>query len=450
MPPSGVEGVAKFGPFTVSLRTGELQDGERRVRIQGKPLEVLNGLLEHPGELVTRESLYQRLWHGISADYQRGLDTAVKKLRKALQDPAGNPVYVETLPRLGYRFIAPVSIVKPSPPAAMAVRHAGFPLPAPSPANTEAERLYLVGYHCWNKRTPASQKQAREYFLKARQLEPANASYSAAVAQACFMLAWHGVERPVEAIAEAKSAAVTAILHDHSQLLAHLILASVRGAFDYDLRGAIGDLRGLLQRAPDQSFGHLELSVFLAASGAQEEAQDALQKAGETDPVSPTVNAAQGFVRYLGGQFAEAARLGQQAIERDPEFGLARLYYGLALMALGRLHEAIAQFDVGDQLMAEQFEVRALTGLAAALEGDGERARQIDRAFDEIDGSRYVNSYHRALLKDALGMRTAAVELLERACDDHSHWFCLAAVDPRLGSLREDARVQTLIRRIRR
>ncbi|MGA3023408.1 MAG: winged helix-turn-helix domain-containing protein [Bryobacteraceae bacterium] len=444
-------GAVRFGRFTVDLNSGELQEGERRVAIQGKPLELLIALLERPGHLVTREALYARLWPGVTGDYQHGLDTAVKKLRRALGDPAERPVYIETLARRGYRLLTPVfDLLSAAGAVTGSEENAFFPEPGLRRADSEAGRLYLQGYHCWNKRTPASQNQALAFFLHARELDPANSDYNAAIALTHVMRAWHGVERPVDAVAEAKSAAVVALLHDRSQVLACFVLAWVRGAFDYDLKGALSDLRTGIEVAPDQSWGYLQLAIFALAVGASEEADEALRKAHEIDPVSPTIFAVRGFVLCMSGRFEEAEEAGREAVDRDPEFGLAHLYYGLELVALLRFDEAARHLALAGQLMGESAEVRAALGMAIALGGDRARAAHIDEELDEAARSRYVDAYHRALLKDSLGMREAAVGLLEQAWEDHSHWCCLAAVDPRLEALRSDHRVQTLVRRLRR
>jgi len=89
--------------------SGELRKNGKRVRLTGQPFEVLTILLEHPGELVTREELQQRLWQSDTfVDFDRGLNAAVNRVREALGDSADTPRFVETLPRRGYRFIGPV------------------------------------------------------------------------------------------------------------------------------------------------------------------------------------------------------------------------------------------------------------------------------------------------------------------------------------------------------
>jgi len=100
---------ARFGSFEVDFRSGELRKHGIRLKLQDQPFQVLALLLDHPGDLVTREELHQKLWPADTfVDFDTGLNNAVKKLRDALGDSAEEPRYIETLPRRGYRFIARV------------------------------------------------------------------------------------------------------------------------------------------------------------------------------------------------------------------------------------------------------------------------------------------------------------------------------------------------------
>jgi len=99
----------RFGSFEVDLRTGELRRNGAYIRLQNKPFQVLQFLLENCGEIVTRDELHRRLWPADTyVDFDTGLNTAVNRLRQALGDSADNPRFIQTLNRRGYRFIAPV------------------------------------------------------------------------------------------------------------------------------------------------------------------------------------------------------------------------------------------------------------------------------------------------------------------------------------------------------
>jgi eukaryotic-like serine/threonine-protein kinase len=110
----------RFGAFDVDLRSRELRKHGIRLKLQDQPFQVLALLLERPGDVVTREELRQKLWpEDTFVDFDTGLNTAVKKLRDALGDSADEPRYIETLPRRGYRFIAPVENGNSAPSAAV-------------------------------------------------------------------------------------------------------------------------------------------------------------------------------------------------------------------------------------------------------------------------------------------------------------------------------------------
>jgi DNA-binding winged helix-turn-helix (wHTH) protein len=108
--------LVRFGVFELDARTGELRKHGVKLKLQGKPLHILQALLECPGQVVTREALRRRLWSSdVFVDFDSGLNTAANRLRIALGDSAENPRYIETLARSGYRFIAPVEVVELPP-----------------------------------------------------------------------------------------------------------------------------------------------------------------------------------------------------------------------------------------------------------------------------------------------------------------------------------------------
>jgi TolB-like protein/DNA-binding winged helix-turn-helix (wHTH) protein/tetratricopeptide (TPR) repeat protein len=107
--------VLRFGTYEVDFRLGELRKNGMRVKLTGQPFQILAILVEHPGELVTREQLQRRLWPSDTfVDFERGLNAAINRVREALGDSAENPRFVETLPRRGYRFIAPLLEARPA------------------------------------------------------------------------------------------------------------------------------------------------------------------------------------------------------------------------------------------------------------------------------------------------------------------------------------------------
>jgi DNA-binding winged helix-turn-helix (wHTH) protein/tetratricopeptide (TPR) repeat protein len=126
--------VFRFGPFELRTRTRELYKHGIKLKLRPQPFQVLHELLNRPGELVTREELREKLWSSDTfVDFEQSLNTSIKELRGVLGDSATEPRYVETVPRLGYRFIAPVEGVEVAAPKG----DAAYPAPSVDPAGTQ-------------------------------------------------------------------------------------------------------------------------------------------------------------------------------------------------------------------------------------------------------------------------------------------------------------------------
>src|SRR5579864_2099832 len=213
----------RFGVFEADLRVGELRKNGIRVKIQDLPFRTLKLLLSRPNEIVTREDFRQELWpQDVFVDFDRGISSAIKRLRDALGDSADNPIFIETVDRRGYRWIAPVHLPQPAsvesnanedskvlaaappPPKGSGWRNLIYILPVLAlvfavwifrpgyrdakagaktnpaatastlhhAANREAEDYYLKGRFYWNKRTPESLNQAVDSFTQAIVRDP--------------------------------------------------------------------------------------------------------------------------------------------------------------------------------------------------------------------------------------------------------------------------------------
>jgi DNA-binding winged helix-turn-helix (wHTH) protein/tetratricopeptide (TPR) repeat protein len=155
----------RFGSFEVSFPSRELRKHGVRVRLSGQPFDILAILLEHAGDVVTREELRRRLWPADTfVDFEHGMNNAVKKLRAALGDSADRPLYIETLARVGYRFIAPLDqigstsnqalgqlgmrwkVVLPAAVATLAVALAGYLYFHRTPRLTDKDTIILADF----------------------------------------------------------------------------------------------------------------------------------------------------------------------------------------------------------------------------------------------------------------------------------------------------------------
>jgi len=142
--------IIRFGAYEADLREASLTKAGIRIRLQEQPFQILVLLLEHPGQIVTREEIRQKLWSDDTfVEFDDALNTAVRKLRTALNDSADNPRFLETVPRRGYRFVAPVSLL-PELNLGPAQAPGNASAPTPEIARSEASRPLRAG---WPRRT---------------------------------------------------------------------------------------------------------------------------------------------------------------------------------------------------------------------------------------------------------------------------------------------------------
>src|SRR5262252_11004858 len=144
--PPHKDSVYRFGVFEFDVRNLELRKSGVKLKLQDQPRQVLVRLLERPRELVSREELRSLLWpEDTFVDFETGLNTAIKRLRDTLGDSADHPTFIETIPRSGYRFIAPVewtaagNTVAPSPHVAVTT-----PIPSSVPVTVPAGRIWKM------------------------------------------------------------------------------------------------------------------------------------------------------------------------------------------------------------------------------------------------------------------------------------------------------------------
>jgi TolB-like protein/DNA-binding winged helix-turn-helix (wHTH) protein/Flp pilus assembly protein TadD len=180
--------VIRFGVFEVDTVTGELRKHGLRIKLQEQPFQVLSLLLARQGELVTREELHQKLWPADTfVDFEHGLNKTINKLREALSDDRETPRYIETLPRRGYRFIAPaISAPPPSEPSGTPVVLGAQPDPVVT-GNPRKTRWMTPTMILWLG-VLALLALALWYKLARRQVFPAVASLSATPARSLAVL----------------------------------------------------------------------------------------------------------------------------------------------------------------------------------------------------------------------------------------------------------------------
>jgi DNA-binding winged helix-turn-helix (wHTH) protein/Tfp pilus assembly protein PilF len=372
--------VLRFGVFEADLRAGELRKKGTRVKIQGLPFRALGVLLSRPNEVVTREEFRQALWpRDVFVDFDRAISSAIKRLRDALGDPAENPIFIETIERRGYRWIAPTSGVPTSstvtllasaageaelepavssvaasdrlisPPAfsfawrkleyaalALAlpllagillfgfhgIRAAGnSPHPAGlHPTNQEAKDLYLQGRYYWNKRTPDDLQKAVDYFTQAIVHDPGYADAYVGLADCYNLLREYSAMKSSEAYPRALAAARKAVELDDKSSQAHASLAFVSFWGMWDAATADREFRRAIELDPNNANAHHWYSPVLETMGRYTEALTEIERAQALDPTSKSVLADKGIILYGMGRRQEALDLLRQMEKAEPEF----------------------------------------------------------------------------------------------------------------------------------
>jgi TolB-like protein/Tfp pilus assembly protein PilF len=315
--------------------------------------------------------------------------------------------------------------------------------------NAEAYQLYLKGRYFWNKRTDESLKKGIEFFTKAIEKDSRYALAHAGLADSYIILGNFGLLPPYEAYPKAKTAAEEALKVDPDLVEAQVSLSFVKSLFERDWPGAEAGFRRAIELNPNYGPAHQWYGVSLAGAGRMEEAVAELKRAQEVDPLSLTINAVGGWIRYLAGDYDKAIQQEKTVLEMDPNFVLAHRYLGLAYEQKGLYAEAISELHRAVNLSgARPLDAGAL-GHAYAVAGRTAEARKVLKEARGLSAQAYFPADEIALIYVALGEKDQAFDWLDRAFAERSPWLILLKVDPRFVPLRSDPRFTSFVHRVR-
>jgi DNA-binding winged helix-turn-helix (wHTH) protein/Flp pilus assembly protein TadD len=435
-------GVLRFGVFQLNLVARELRKHGVRVRLPGQPFCILSMLLEKPGEIVTREEMRQRLWASDTfVDFEHSLNSAIKKLRAALNDSPDNSRYVETIPRMGYRFIAPVEqLSTAAPPADVSVINDRSAVPAST--------LEVAGRRRW-------------------QVPMGIAIVLIAVPTAYF--AWsrlRGAPQPQDKTADEIHGATKGSDSTNSKDQPALSAKSA-GAYDLYLKGmyfwnkrtvagfqqAIECFQQATNAEPNYALAYAGLAnsytllaAYSSASAALyiPQARVAALRALELDPGLAEAHTALALIaQNHDWDWKTSEKEYRRAIELNPNYATAHHWYAEHLMWLGRFDEALSESERARQLDPLSLIIAADNGailyFSRQYDGAIERCRAVlrkdpnfNRAFDILIYS-YVESRKFTLA-------LAEAEKLRRLYGDGPpYWVMRAFIYGRAGQL-ENAR----------
>lgn len=561
-----------FGEFELDLEAGMLRKSGRTLKLRPQPMRVLCLLVSHAGRPVSREEIRRHLWgESTFVDYDVGVDSCVNRIRMALRDKAQAPRYVETLPRQGYRFIAPVKrerafaeptlavlpvanlngdpardyfadgvtdalitelaripavrvisrqsvlhlkgssrkleeiardlgvdgvvegaalhegnrvrltaqliLMEPERHAwaqsydcdmsavlttqrdaaraiaacvATALRPDAAAGPAPPPARPVAPEIveaYLKARFELDKLSAESIGKALQYLREITAKAPDFALGLAGLAACLFSLGWWGHAPIREVYPSAKHLALEAVAIDDSLSLAHVVLAWMNLLLDWDLDGAMREVRRAIELSPSDTDAHLLYSTLLCFVGRHSDAIAEVQYALKLNPTSLHPNQYAAWMYSHMGQHARAEAQARRTIELFPDSLQPCFVLGWSQWYQGRAEEAVAVLEKALSHSREALSLSYLGHVYGRL-GRTDEATRLLQELDQLRTRGQAPPIAFVVIYAGLGDVEAALDWLETAYrlrDGYLFWLPGA---PGLDPLRSDPRFTDLVRRM--
>ncbi len=458
--------IYRFGVFELRGSTGELRRAGVRVRLALQAATLLQLLVERPGELVLRQELQERLWPDTHVDRERGLTNAVNRLRDVLGDTSTRARFIETVPKRGYRFVAPVEVVQSAPTGEAGRSFAG---PARRTVAIAAAAL-IAAVMVWGGFKPRRDSAARPFYLAAVQLQDQVDSGSLAAARKLLQqaLAADGGFGPAygalainslqlgeqgalplrEAREAARATASRALALDPTLPDAHLAMALVHIREDWRWSEAEHELQACLQHAPTSAACLRTYASLLAARGRLDEALARIEHASEIDPLSAETHLTAGRLLLFARRYPEAAARLRTALRIEPRFAAARKllsdtfwHEGLSIDAQGAFLEWLDAVDVP---------ATELTFVEATLRRDGLPGlwRVLLQRPNKPGPPHPGLAFKRAAMHAALGETGPAIDALEVAAAQRDAAIIFLSVDPLFDAVSRDPRFPGLLARV--
>ena len=495
--------VIRFGVFELDTASGELRRHGLKIRLPDQSFQVLQLLLNRPGDVVTREELQRALWTTETfVDFDVGLNSAIRRLREALDDSAENSRFVETLPRRGYRFIASVDLsavpqtVEPDPvtttttpmPSGDRLRWASAGIllvvlvaalsvvfyqlergnsgrlragtaaaPATSTANERrpegvdrhAYQSYLKGTREVASRRFDRYRVAVAYFEEAIARQPDFADAYVALAQTQIQFLFGGPLSPRETMPKAEAAARKALELDNTLAAGHVALGQILTFFSWKW----DEGEKAFQRAAELSGDAHEPSgaanLSLIRAGRFGDALAAAERARRRNPLSFNAQMTVANAYRAAGQHDQALVELRRALAMNQDNGRAHFQFGVTYLAMNRIDDAIREFETAVRLPRQlSSRLEGYLGYAYAVAGRPLDARRILDSFESRRREHYVSSFGIALIHDALGEKEPALAAIERAYQDRAVEFAQMNQYPAFKTIASEPRFQAVMRLI--
>jgi DNA-binding winged helix-turn-helix (wHTH) protein len=435
--------VFEFSGFTLVPGERLLLDGFAAVLLSPRAFDLLLALVRRAGRLAIKDELLAEVWSGLTVE-EVNLSVNISLLRKALRPGSGEAV-IQTVPKAGYRLVAPVSrrlvaaslLLPRSRPARRLDQQPG--------ADRDAQRAYVEGRYHWSRRSEEGLKRAVDCFRRAVAEDPTFAAAYSGLADCYATLGYLSHLAPADSFPAARGYAEMALERDSSLAEPYTSLGYVKFYFDWDWAGADAAFRQALARDPEWAPAHQWYSILLLAAGRAAEARREITIACEREPLSLQINTDLGFHYYYTGQYTEAVKQLRSVLAMQADFVPAHLWLGRSYQELGDYDTALAAFRAVEAVTPEWPVAIAARGFVEGLAGRTACATATLAQLRELSQRRFVTPYGIALVEAGLGCRDAALTSLETAFVERSHWLVWLRLDRRWRDLRSEPRFTQLV-----
>jgi DNA-binding winged helix-turn-helix (wHTH) protein/tetratricopeptide (TPR) repeat protein len=492
----------RFGVFEADVYSGELRKNGVKVKIQDLPFRALRLLLSRPHEVLSRDQFRQALWpEDVFVDFDHGISSAINRLRDALGDSAENPIFIETVDRRGYRWIAPTHVPAPlpPPPGPVLIKAPGTPVSKSGPdafhrwrwslafpaaalllavwsfwpahrsaragttkgpvvavrtsdashhsSNAEAEQFYLKGRYYWEKRTPDGLNKALDYFTQAIVRDPSYSPAYVGLADCYNLLREYTVMPASDAYPRALAAAQKAVELDDRSSEAHASLAFALFYGNWDAAAAEREFRRALDLNPNNAVAHHWYATYLSTIGRQPEAVAEIERAQTLDPASKSVLADKGDLLCAAGRREEGIALLKQLEATEPDFVSPHRYLKSTFFESGDYAQYLAEWKQEAILMRDDSTLKLVDAAAKGFATAGAQGmlRNTLALQKKLYESGLQSPYSVAETDSLLGNKQEALQYLKVAYDKHDDSIVRLESDPAFTNLNQEPAYRDLV-----
>lgn len=409
----------QFGSFEVDSVAGRLLKNGAPVLLREQPFQVLLTLLSTPGEVISRETLRTRLWGDSTfVDFENGLNSAISRLRDALDDKAKTPLWIETVPKRGYRFVGPLP-------------------------RSAAVTAYLKGHHVISPHSHESMLKSLTYFEEAMQLDP---SYS---------LAYHGAAlvhilrclvddlRPLDAFAKADAYLTRGLECPQKSAMVFNTLAMLR-TFQRRWEEAERASQSAMELEERNPFVRMIRAQLFYCLGQHDKAIHEAKTAVDLDPTQPRTHMHLTKALYYARRFEECISAGETGLDvcADP---YTAFYSSFALIALGKPSQALRLAERFRRPGTPQVVESAMWAFIAASIGHESEAIAVSCDLKQRRETGYAPAVAIAWLELVLKNYESSIDWLMLALEEGEPYLASASVSPAYDPIRELPRFQKFL-----